>query len=80
MGEALGGRGKRRRNIAQKHGGAKDGLGVKLSKRKHEANANREQERAAEAKRIRLLEAEDSRPTGRGCRNAPEALPDQPMP
>ena len=26
MGEALGGRGKRRRNIAQKHGGARDGL------------------------------------------------------
>ena len=31
MGKALGGRGKRRRNIAQKHGGAKDGGGVNLS-------------------------------------------------
>jgi len=29
MGEALGGRGKRRHNIAQKHGGAKDCGGVK---------------------------------------------------
>ena len=33
MGEALGGRGKRRRNIAQKHGGAKDGGGVNTAAR-----------------------------------------------
>ena len=31
--EALGGRGKRRRNIVQKHGGAKHGLGVKVFNR-----------------------------------------------
>jgi len=31
MGRALGGPGKRRRDIAKKHGGAKDGLGVKPS-------------------------------------------------
>ena len=37
MGEALGGRGKRRRNIAQKHGGAKDGGGVKSPGQQHSA-------------------------------------------
>ena len=37
MGEALGGRGKRRHNIAQKHGGAKDCGGVKVSL--HEFNS-----------------------------------------
>ena len=37
MGEALGGRGKRRRNIAQKHGGAKDGGGVNSPRQQHSA-------------------------------------------